>query len=181
MPKAGQICVLLFSWIALTSNCLQVIHFLSRSLFPCDLTTTQNYVLFSNKSCNKIKITFFRSKFNRPMQLQNLCLGFSGVENSWSLKFNLYSLKIWGQVSECQGKEDVLANYRRCIKEQLSWDTGGLCRLCPWKSSSGSWNFGSFSRSSHTKQLQCFLVHLPFFQGSCFERYHGQRSHACTG
>lgn len=124
----------------------------------------------SNKSCNKIKITFFRSKFNRPMQLQNLCIGFSGVENGWSLQFNLYVLKIWDQVFECQGEEDVLANHRRCIKEQLPWDAGGLCRLCPWKSSSGSWNFASFSRYSHTKQLQCFLVHLPFFQGSCIGR-----------
>lgn len=127
-------------------------------------------------SCNKIKITFFRSKLNRPRPLQNLCLWFSCVENSWSTQFNLYGLEICDQVPQWQGKEDILANYRRCIQVQLPWDSRfscGHCHIlspCYWKSSSTSCNFGSSSSAAHTEQLQCFFVYLPFFQGSCFKR-----------
>lgn len=126
--------------------------------------------------CNKIKITFFRSKLNRPRPLQDLCLRFSRVENSWSLQFNLYGLEVCSQILQCQGEEDILAYYRRCIQLQLPRDSGfscGRCHIlspCYWKSSPGFCNFFSSSSVSHTQQLQCLFVHLPFFGGSCFKR-----------
>lgn len=166
-------------YVSLPLNSSNLRPFTGRALFETFMMSIwfgRRLKLHLVLSCNKIKITFFSSKLNRPRPLQDLCLWFSRVENSWSPQFNIYGLEICGQILQCQGEEDILAYYRRCIQLHLPWDSGFLCGRCHilspccWKSSPGFCNSFSSSSASHSQQLQSLFVHLPFFGGSCFKR-----------